>query len=325
MICLTLLLTELKASKICDCEDSDRESLYEQYCCHFYNKGKTFTVSGEGQSRTHILCPPETPASCSKNSFLSCMDALTNYPNTTSGYYKIDQPDGSTASVYCDMEGVNCDGEGGWVRVAYLNMSDPTEVCPTGFRLYEVNDTRACGRQSGPGCQSVEFPTYNISYSQVCGRVNGYQKGSTDALAINLNDIDQTYVDGISITTGYPRRHIWTFISALQENSFNSDGQQECPCAPNSPVTTPWFVGNDYFCESGSPSNWQYSFYDEDVLWDGKQCGLIEEACCNVTSIPWFHKTLYQPTTEYIELRVCSDENINLEDIPYSFYEIYVK
>ena len=28
------------------------------------------------------------------------------------------------------------------------------------------------------------------------------------------------YVDGVSITRGYPRQHIWTFMAAIQENSF---------------------------------------------------------------------------------------------------------
>ena len=68
----------------------------------------------------------------------------------------------------------------GWTRVAYLNMSDPTEECPSGFRLYNQNGVRACGRPvtSGGSCLSVRFPSYSISYSQACGRVYGYQKGS---------------------------------------------------------------------------------------------------------------------------------------------------
>ena len=78
-------------------------------------------------------------------------------------------------------------------------------------------------------------------------------------------------------------------MAALEENAFAGGGTTECPCAPNSPVLTPSFVGNDYFCESGQPGNWDHtSFLTADPLWDGKQCGLIEEPCCNVTGIPWF-------------------------------------
>ena len=78
------------------------------------------------------------------------------------------------------------------MRVAYLNMSDSTEDCPQGFNLYEENGIRACGRQSSPGCQSVKFPSHNISYSQVCGRVTGYQKGSPDAVAHYLSNVKLT-------------------------------------------------------------------------------------------------------------------------------------
>ena len=34
------------------------------------------------------------------------------------------------------MEGSNCDGKGGWMRVGYLNMSEPNTTCPTGLSTY---------------------------------------------------------------------------------------------------------------------------------------------------------------------------------------------
>ena len=40
----------------------------------------------------------------------------------------------------------------------------------------------------------------------------------------------------------------------------------------------------------------------------GKQCGLIEEGCCQAPGLSWFHKTLNSTTTDYIETRVCADE-----------------
>ena len=133
----------------------------------------------------------------------------------------------------------------------------------------------------------------------------------------------------MSITQGNPRKHIWTFIAALQENTHAfATRTSEYPCAPDSPpLHVPQsFVGNDYFCESGSPSNFDLTtLHTADPLWDGKQCGLIEEDCCNVTGIPWFNKVLQQPTTDYIELRVCGNELINDEDSPVGFYELYTK
>ena len=61
--------------------------------------------------------------------------------------------------------------------MGYLNMTDPNEQCSPGFRLYEKNGVRACGRYTS-GCLSVTYPSHDISYSQVCGRVIGYQQGS---------------------------------------------------------------------------------------------------------------------------------------------------
>ena len=64
---------------------------------------------------------------------------------------------------------------------------------------------------------------------------------------------------------------------------------------------------------------------NDSKAWDGKECGLIEKACCQAPGLPWFHKTLNSPTTDYIEMRVCGDHKTNDEDSPVGYYEIYVK
>ena len=53
----------------------------------------------------------------------SCQDILYCFPSAPSGYYQIRVPNGSLVQVYCDMEGTKCGGQGGWMRVAYVNMS----------------------------------------------------------------------------------------------------------------------------------------------------------------------------------------------------------
>ena len=35
------------------------------------------------------------------------------------------------------MEGDNCDGEPGWMRVANINMTLPDATCPDGLTLWE--------------------------------------------------------------------------------------------------------------------------------------------------------------------------------------------
>ena len=100
-----------------------------------------------------------------------------------------------------------------------------------------------------------------------------------------------------------------------------------CPCAAFS-LQAPYiqsFVGNDYFCESGSPGHWKANTpYFSDPLWDGQQCGYLEQQCCQASGLPWFHKDLIYTTTDYIELRVCADQGTNNEDVPVEKFEIDV-
>ena len=250
----------------------------------------------------------------------SCEEIKTNWPNSSSDYYTIADSNGHTRHIYCHMEEL-CGSDEGWMRVAYLNMSDPNEKCPNGFRLYEENGVRACGRPStGSGsCVSTTYPSEDIRYCQVCGKVIGYQFGSPNG-AVG-NDINGIYIDGISLTHGNPRSHIWSFMGGLQETVSKS----YCPCGTVIPTTAPSFVGNDYFCESGAPSPWQYKFYPNDPIWDGLGCGSIEERCCWVPGLPWFHKTLGYTTTDYIEMRLCCNEDSSNEDVPFSIVELYIK
>uniref|UniRef100_A0A1X7T860 Fibrinogen C-terminal domain-containing protein n=1 Tax=Amphimedon queenslandica TaxID=400682 RepID=A0A1X7T860_AMPQE len=109
-------------------------------------------------------------------SFTSCKELKGQYPISPSGYYILASNNGSDDyTAYCNM-GTLCGSGGGWTRLAYLDMTDATQNCPSGFRLYQSGGVRACGRNiTGAGCVSVQFPSNGISYSQICGRVIGYQ------------------------------------------------------------------------------------------------------------------------------------------------------
>ena len=69
------------------------------------------------------------------------------------------------------MEGINCDGEGGWTRVAYINMTESGSNCPTGLieRNYNSSNHRLCGRKNDNECSSANFLSIGLSYSEVCG------------------------------------------------------------------------------------------------------------------------------------------------------------
>ena len=252
----------------------------------------------------------------------SCREIKNSQPNSTSGYYHI-----NSQIVFCEMGELCGTEEGGWTRLGYLDMTDTTTGCPSGFKLYQSGEVRACGRPDNKGsCSSVKFPSNSISYSEVCGRVVGYQFGSTDVLDTVTTDIDSYYVDGVSITQGYPRKHIWTLMAGYKVSSYDNSN---CPCNTlpgNTPNIIEQFIGNDYFCESGNPSgNPQKKLYLYDPLWDGEQCLSQEANCCLAAGLPWFHKTLDYLTTNYLELRVCGDSANSNEDSPVSFYELYVK
>ena len=250
----------------------------------------------------------------------SCKEIRERQPLSPSGVYLLASATtgGATYTAYCNMDEL-CGSGGGWTRLAYLDMSDATQNCPSGFRLRQSGGVRACGRP-GSGCASVQFPSNGISYSQICGRVTGYQYGGTDGLHTNIN-INSYYVEGVSITRGSPRQHVWTLISGYSEASSAS---YACPCNTGSTVSVQSFIGNNYFCESGSPSSPLTTLYTSDPLWDGQGCGSLESPCCNVPGIPWFHRDYGSTTTtDYIELRVCA--TLSSEDSPVSNIDIYVK
>ena len=252
----------------------------------------------------------------------SCEEIKSKWPNNPSDYYIIADSHGHARHVYCYMEEL-CSSGGGWMRVAYLNMTDSSEKCPNKFRLYSENGVRACGRpvSSGGSCARITFSSGNIAYSQICGKVIGYQVGSTDGPV--GNNINGPYIDGISLTHGSPRKHIWSFIGGMYE----SHSPSKCPCGTSGAKNVPSFVGNDYYCESGSSDSYYKNgkFYPNDPLWDGKGCGSVEKPCCNRSKQPWFQKHLGYSTTDSIEMRECGDEGTNNEDTAFNLVELYVK
>ena len=256
----------------------------------------------------------------------SCKEIKERQPLSPSGVYLLADIN-ATYTAYCNMR-LLCGSGGGWTRLAYLDMSDATQNCPSGFRLYQSGGVRACGRPvtNSASCVSVQFPSNGISYSQICGRVTGYQYGSTDAVVGSNNDINSYYVDGVSITRGSPRQHVWTLMAGESEAITSST--RSCPCNTGNTVSVQSFIGNNYFCESGNTASVSLleTFYTSDPLWDGYSCHYHESPCCSAPGLPWFHRDYGSTTTtDYIELRVCGDSGTANEDSPVSYYEIYVK
>ena len=216
------------------------------------------------------------------------------------------------------------------MRVANLNMTQPNQECPPGFRtIITASGKTLCGRPGPAGCVSVKFPTNNISYNRVSGRVITYQDKSPDALCPYtghhtdglIHTLEEAYIDGVSITHGSPRQHIWSFIASNGESQTDCRG---CPCYTQFTGTRVPFIGDNFFCDSGIETFQGYIFYYTDPLWDGQGCGPTN-GCCIFNNPPWFCTELDQHTSDDIELRLCADEGTHNEDVPIEIIELYVQ
>ena len=225
----------------------------------------------------------------------------------------------------------SCGGTGGWRRVVYLNMTDPHTTCPSGWNMTGYSK-RTCGRNNKGWhtCSSANFPVNGRDYSRLCGRIKAYQSGPTEGFFSYhhgyVTNIDGAYADGVSVTHGTPRNHIWTFVAGLAEGDHTST--EVCPCDNTSTIRIPPFVGNDYFCESGVNEPWSssnnYIFHPNDILWDGKDC-FSSSTCCSQRNPPYFTKQLPTPTTDDIEARICLYSSFPGADIAVKLVELYVQ
>ena len=224
-------------------------------------------------------------------------------------------------------------GGPGWRRVVFLNMTDPTHVCPTGLNL-TMYSRRTCGRaHSGwHNCSSTTFSVGGSHYSWVCGRALAYRFGPSWAFyGYNVwgrAGIEDQYVDGLSLTYGTSgsQQHIWTFTSGILPNGWSrGDERFLCPCDNGNRYRSPPYVGDDYFCGGVDQSDEnQGTFGPNSLLWSYVN-GVCEGShrCCKFNSPPWFTKNLANSTTEDIELRLCMYNSFS--DVPLELLELYVQ
>ena len=271
------------------------------------------------------------PGSTPSHPAASCKEIRELSPTAPSGYYWLRGTGDSSVHMYCDMSR-SCGGiTGGWMRVTRLNMTNSSHTCPAGLKLL-TTPKRVCAKNiDGGGCSSATFNLHGIRYTHVCGKIIGYQQGSPDAFGPYYHNrgltIDDTYVDGISLTHGRnPRKHIWTFAAALEEVT-TSNPLSICPCNNihnHLTIPIPPYVGSDYFCDTASDTTFQNKFYPNDPLWDGQGCGRLN-TCCSFNNPPWFMKELPSSTSDDIEMRLCANQARTDEDINFETVELYVQ
>ena len=317
----------------------------EQGVCPFEQLHELWNEGDESTRRfmKHIVMQLlSVPTSSSENLCQNNMDEVapscswihSHNIGLPSGYYWVNSSNGTAVQVYCDMTKECANNTGGWTRIAYLNMSESNQSCPPAWREIET-PFRMCGRHDQDKCYSATFPSYGIEYSRVLGRAVGYQFGPIGSFWPSYRwivTLDSVYVEGLSITHGNPRQHIWTFATAMAETSHHwAYSYGICPCTNAHAFrgVIPPFVGNDYFCEAGT-HNWEGGDFDpgvlytNDSLWDGEDCGSTS-TCCQFNNPPWFCKQLSQTTTDDIEARICVDEWAWKNDVRITLLEIYVQ
>ena len=182
--------------------------------------------------------------------------------------------DGVATSLVC--------GGWGWTKVVDLDMGDPSQQCPP--RWFEVADPeRSCSFTLSSGCEDLFVPITDIAYRYVCGRIIGY--AGDNPRGFFGEDINFSYLDGISLTRGFPFEHVWSMAVGLGPTG----GTNRCPCDNQEARSSPGFVGENYFCDGSSNG----------ALWDGEDC---TTSCCTFNSPPWFSVAL--PTSKADELQV---------------------
>ena len=240
-----------------------------------------------------------------------------------SGYYwiKTDQ----VYRVYCDME-LTCGGiTGGWMRIANIDTTQGDD-CPSGWSNITYPRPLCRGSSDAAGCYSAYFSNDKTEYNSICGKLRGYQKGSNAAFLANFaptRSIDAPYLDGVSITIGNPRKHVWSYAVGFSKthkiNSIN------CPCAKYPGANPPIFVKDHYYCESGSNDNSAVNaFYGSDPLWDGRGCPAGDN-CCSTLGAPWFYRHFTEPEKGAVEVRICHDEAYSNEATLLEQVQMYIQ
>ena len=266
----------------------------------------------------------------------SCEDIYNNNPETVnrSGYYRVN----NNSWTYCNMTAIaittvtgdfisTCAGMGGgWRRIANVDTSTGGD-CPSGWRSDTHSGVGFCRLVSDAtyACSGAFFSTNGTSYQRVCGRARGYQKGQSVSFygygnrGYNI-DNSRGYADGILITYGSPRNHIWSYVNGRYDSRTDN---YNCPCAGGA-YTSPPFVGTDYYCESGAADTHSTStYYFDDPLWDGSGC--ITSRCCDNATQPWFYRQLSGATTSDIEARICHIDGFSYGSTLVDQLELYIQ
>ena len=239
------------------------------------------------------------------------------------GEFWID-PDGTgplkPKSVTCDLD---TDG-GGWTRVHKM-LEHYKSWCMGSWQIIWLQNSKtgtkhpACGISGKKGCSPKSFSNHGVPYSEVRGSIVGMMGGAPDGFG-PTGDIDNVYVDGISITAGKPRVHIWTYaMGATQSGSYSSSN---CPCAAKKGPSPPSFVGDHWSCDAAWKTKPSSGWALFPTLFNTPANCDTANTCCARPGMPTFQRSLGKTINEPITVRLCAD---NGERIAMRQLEIWVR
>ena len=175
-----------------------------------------------------------------------------------------------------------------------------------------------------------------LSHSHVCGRIRGYQVGSTSAFRpASSQGIDSYYVDGVSLTHGGAgsRQHIWTFAAGLSENTTTCTVLPVLSVALVIPQTVEVSRASHSLAmitsvrvvstQPGMASMLYFILMMSSGMVRTVQPSI--STCCQFNNPPWFTKNLTNATTDDIELRICAENQYGYEDVAIELVELYVQ
>ena len=203
----------------------------------------------------------------------------------------------------------------GWMTVVSFDLTNG-DHCPHQWKETIQNGVRMCGpKLDTSGCTHAIYRMDGLKYNRTGGMVRGYQKGSTDGFRASHTDglgINEPYVDGVSITIGYPIKHVWTYAAGFSSNANDGATDSNCPCSVIPGLDPPSFVGNDYYCQSGSKGTADNSKYYMLPLWVGEGC---TDNCCAKGRPPYFDRQFPVAQNEDIAISICTDEPLSNEGV----------
>ena len=222
----------------------------------------------------------------------------------------------------------------GGKRIAYIN-TNLTDECPPKMRLEINNSTgqKVCGvNENAHGCPVVLRFTVNQNYSNICGRIRGYQFGAVQAFKYSKGKTSprQSYADGfqiLQIESPTSFRHIWTYAIGIGENETLHGSREICPRDRSNQTDrscVPSFVGEHFYCETGNTGSIKpYRLLWNDPLWDGAGCISATSHSCEAYG--WFHRQL-DPSNNNLIIRICPNGyNRNVENVFLDMLEIWIK